>query len=172
MNRWRPVVFTVLGVTVLSLLFLLFSVLYTTVGIPSEKAITRQLGVLKQRQQAFLKLEQSLRDWRDVEQTYHGFLEKRLYRFAQFPEFRSQVNSLLNRTNLKVTRFNYQIRQALEGIVRVSMNFVVAGDYRRVKRFLYDIERERNILFVRQLSLSQSESDIQGRIVMEAYFVR
>lgn len=172
MKTIKTAVFSVIGLGIGSLIFLLGAIFYTTIGTPSKAEIDRRFADIKHRQETAGGLESSLAEWRAIEKTYREFKNTHLYRFARFPEFRQTLNSLLNRAQLRVSRFNYKIRQSLEDIVRVSIDFDVEGAYGSVKRFIHDVERLEKILFFKKVQLSKGPSHIQGRISMEAYFVR
>ena len=172
MRAIKTVVYAVIGLGIGSFLFLLGAGFYTTIGTPSKAEIDRRFANIKHRQQTVGELESSLAEWRGIEQTYRDFKSTHLYRFGKFPEFRQTLDSLLNRSSLRVSRFNYKIRQSLEDVVRVSMDFDVEGTYGNVKRFIHDIEQLEKILFFKKVELGKESTNIRGRISMEAYFVR
>jgi Tfp pilus assembly protein PilO len=171
--KWtKAAVFAAIGLCVAALLFFLGAVFHTTLGTPSETEIDRRLDRLKQREQAVVDLKESLAEWRAVEKTFASFKDDRLYRFARFPEFRQTLDSLLNRSSLRVSRFNYKIRQSLADIVQVTLDLDVDGTYANVKRFIHEVEILDKILFFKQVQLNKGSAGIEGRISMEAYFVR
>ena len=172
MRTIKTVVFSVIGLGIGSFLFLLGAIFYTTIGTPSKAEIDRRFADIKHRQETVGDLESSLAEWRGIEQTYREFKNTHLYRFAKFPEFRQTLDSLLNRASLRVPRFNYKIRQSLEDIVRVSMDFDVEGAYGNVKRFIHEVEQLERILYFKKVQLSKGPTHIKARISMEAYFVR
>ena len=79
---------------------------------------------------------------------------------------------MLNRSSLRVSRFNYKIRQSLADIVQVTLDLDVDGTYANVKRFIHEVEILDKILVFKQVQLNKGSAGIEGRISMEAYFVR
>jgi len=172
MKKINIIIYTVSAFFVLSVLFLLISFGYSSLEKLSVGTLDDQAKELEKKEAQFNELEMSGKEWKNIDQIYAQFKEGHLLKFSEFPEFRNQLETMLQQNSLESLRKGYNIKNLFEGIVQVTIDFSVQGSYANIKRFIHLIERDPKMVFFRSLNLNKGKTDIMGKLSMEAYFVK
>jgi len=156
----------------LSILFLLFSWGYSSLEEISSQNLQSEFQELKSKEKDFFKLEDSLKEWEEIDKFYTKFKQEHLMKFDEFSNFRNDLEKILKKNRLDSSRLNFKIHNLRDKIVRVSIVFGLSGTYKNIKKFIFDIENNSRLIFLNEVKLSRSKGEISGKFSMEVYFVR
>jgi Tfp pilus assembly protein PilO len=172
MKKINIIIYVVGSFFVLSLLFLAFSLTYSSIEKLSVQNLGSQAEDLKVKEKEFAELELSGKEWKNIGKIYAAFKDNHLMKFDEFPEFREKLEKMLQQNALESMRKGYKVDNLFEGIVHVTIDFNVRGSYANIKRFVYLVETDPKMVFFRHLRLNKAKNDIMGKLSMEAYFVK
>ena len=172
MKKINVIIYAVGSFFVLSVLFLLFSLVYSSIEKMSVQKLGPQAENLEVKEKAFAELELSGKEWKNIGQIYASFKDSHLMKFSEFPEFRSHLETMLRQNALQSLRKGYKIKNLFEGIVQVTIDFGVRGSYANIKRFIHLVEQDPKMVFFKNLNLNKAKNDILGKLTLEAYFVK
>jgi Tfp pilus assembly protein PilO len=72
----------------------------------------------------------------------------------------AELEARARRFNLRPTRTGSDsVRDEDSPLARLGVTMIVAGDYRNIREFLYDLESSRDFLVIENVSLAQSEQN-------------
>lgn len=172
MRKNEILVYIFLALFLLSTLFLVISLGYTSLEKISAQSLDDRMQELQNKEVEFSKLEQKGEEWQNIDQTYEQFKTDFLLQYEKFSDFRNQLESIFQTNMLTSERKNYRINNLPGGIVRVTLDFNLTGSYRDIKKFLYTIEEDQRMVFLKNVSLTKTKNGVIGNFAMEAYFVR
>ena len=130
-----------LAFPILSLLFVLFVLLFSGLGKVSD-------STLKDREQKLFELEQRAAEKTDqalycqnAEQEYSAFRERYLIRLDRFGEIRKSLGEMIRRQGLGHSGLQYANRNSPDGkVILVRFSFGVSGSYGQIRRLIWDLE--------------------------------
>jgi Tfp pilus assembly protein PilO len=172
MKKIRFLIYGVVGVFSLGFIFLVSVFFQSSIEKISGQNIKTEIQKLKDKEIEFVELKKSYRDWQRVDKIYNRFKRKCLYSFNGFSDFKNDFESLLSRHFFEQSPFSYNIKNVDRNIVMVSIDFKGSGDYRNIKRFLYEIEKRERMVFLKNLELVREKNRVEVKFNLEVYFVR
>ena len=86
-----------------------------------------------------------------------------------FAVFRRELNLCLDDNGFRATNIAFQFSPGLNRTRRVAIQFTLAGSYRDVKKFVFDMERKPKMHFFERIELNASGDKVTGSLDMEAY---
>jgi len=172
MKGIKYLVFTIAGIFILGLVFLVFAFSHSSIKKFSRGNIKTEIQKLKSKEIEFLQLKKSYRDWLQVEKSFNRFKSEFLLPFGEFSDFKGRFESLLKRNLLNSSRLGYDIKNVTRQIVRVSIGFETVGRYQNLKKMVHEIEQMDRIIFMKNLKIAKSPEGVEASVVVEAYFVR
>jgi len=156
-----------------SILFLLFSLVYSSVKTSSLKDLTEERELFEKSEEDFRRLKNNMKDWDNVENEYLEFKNKRILRFEDFSKFRSNLELIFRRHNLEKKKFGLEYKGAMNNeYIKVKIQMRLNGRYESLKRFIYDIRNMEKTVFFKFIRIFGAESDLTGNFNMEVYLVR
>ena len=92
-----------------------------------------------------------------------------------YQEFTGLIEELLvlsNQARLNITQISYATNDVKESsLLKLELNFSVAGDYEQIKRFIHSLEQSSRLLALTQVSLQESdEQGVRLLLSLETYF--
>ena len=131
-----------------------------------RQAEVRQLlrtrgGATNTPEQAYLMAAQDLSKFRQA--------------IPDYKEFTGLIEDLLvlsNSARLNITKIAYNSMQLKESeLLKLELNFNVAGDYDQIKRFIHSLEQSTRLIAIKQISLQgASDKGVNLRLKLETYF--
>ena len=92
-----------------------------------------------------------------------------------YQEFTGLIEELLvlsNRARLNITRIDYSSTQLKESeLLRLELNFNVAGGYDQIKRFIHSLEQSTRLIAIKQIGLQGADDKgVSLRLKLETFF--
>jgi len=163
----------ILALFAFSTLFLLFSLVYSSIKTSSLKDLTEERELFEKSQEHFSILQNNMEDWENVEKEYLKFKDTMMLRFEDFSKFRSKLEGIFRKNGLLKNKFSLGYKQALNNeFIKVKIQMKLKGTYDSLKEFLYDIRNMGKTVFFKSIRISGTESDLTGDFSMEVYLVR
>jgi len=173
MKKIETVSSSIIALFFVSLSFLIFSFVYSSVKKKSLRDITEEKVSFEKSKADFSNLIHKMQDWENVEKEYNSFKNKMVLRFEDFSSFRENLILLINMNSLTKNKFRIEYQKVLHNeYLKVKMDILLDGSYRNLKKFIYDINRIEKIVCFRSITLSGTGSNIKGNFKMEVYLVR
>ncbi len=163
----------VLILFVISTLFLLFSLVYSSVKTSSLKDLTEEKELFEKSEKEFITLKNSMKDWDNVEKEYMVFKDKLVLRFEDFSNFRKNLEQVIRQNSLVKQKFGLEYKRALNNeFIKVKISMKLKGAYENLKKFIYDIRKIEKITYFRTIRIVGKDSPLTGDFNMEVYLVR
>ncbi|MEN8221846.1 MAG: type 4a pilus biogenesis protein PilO [Acidobacteriota bacterium] len=158
---------------VVSISFLLFSLIYSSAKKSSLKDLTEEKELFEKSEKEFTTLRSSMKDWDNVEREYLEFKDNLVLRFEDFSKFRKNLELAIRKNSLSKNKFGLEYKRVLGNeFIKVRINMKLKGAYGNLKRFIYDIRKIEKIVYFRSIRMSGSGSGLMGDFKMEVYLVR
>jgi len=173
-NPIYAIVYGLIGLFLVSTLFLLFSLAYSSLETMSIKGLDAKAREFKAQEKEFLKLEATFNEWHDMEQIFSKFKKDYLIRFDDYPAFRNELQGIFGRNFLQEIKSSHKYRNMFSDIRRVSIDLQIKGAYTDLKKFISEIESKAEMIVFDSLNLVRQESGdrVLAKIIMEVYFVK
>ncbi len=172
MKNIKIIIYALGGLLAASILFFLFSFAYVSLESMSAQNVQERL-------QSEIKNEKDWKtihtDWENIENSYKGFKKEYLMKTKDFNAFKMEIQSLAGQNGVSISKLNHQLKSMYKEVVKVSYNAEMTGSYDSVKRFIYEMENKKELVFFTKIQLTKNKtghSRISGKFFMEAYFVR
>lgn len=163
----------ILALFAFSTLFLLFSLVYSSVKTSSLKDLTEERELFEKSQEDFMILQNNMKDWDNVENEYLQFKDNLMLRFEDFSKFRSNLELIFRRHNLMKKKFSLGYKQAMNNeFIKVKIQMKLKGRYENLKQFIYDIRKMEKTVYFKFIRITGKDSDLTGDFNMEVYLVR
>lgn len=166
-------VYGLAGLFALSCIFFIFTIAYSSIESITVKSLQSRADEYQARAKEFSELEATYKEWKNMDQIYGRFKKDYLIRFDDYPDFRNEMQKIFNQNGLQVMKMNHKYKNLFQDVRRVAIDLQVAGTYRNIKRFIFELENKSEMILFENISLSKYESSnrAQGKINMEVYFV-
>jgi hypothetical protein len=154
-----------------SLLFLILSLAYS-----SFQTISAQNTLLKLKEiQNNTRSQKTLyEEWQKIEETYKTFQTKFLLKSDKLNNFRQEVQLMARRNGFGAVNMNNKINSIpFTDVLNITFTIEAAGNYRSIKRFIFDIENKKEMILFKKIQLKKRRNTqmVDARIIMEVYFV-
>jgi len=93
----------------------------------------------------------------------------------EYQEFTGLIEELLvlsGQARLNITQISYAIEDVkMSSLMKLKLNFSVAGEYEQVKKFIYSLEQSTRLMAINQVSLQETnEQGVRLLLNLETYF--
>jgi hypothetical protein len=175
----RIIIYAVSGFFVLSFLFFMVSMAYTSIDTVTAANLDERLAVLEKKAVDAAKEEASRNEWRNIDKIIDAFKKEHLMKMDEFAKFRSDLNVIFMKNRLlllpqKKVRHNY--KAMFDDIIKVNISFIVTGTYPDFKRFIHEMNTKTykdKMVIIRHVHLSKRDrGDISGDFSMEVYLAK
>lgn len=154
-------------------LFMILSFVYTSVEGHSASDFNKRLNRLKKKEAELQAKEQTSREWINIDKSYLDFKQQCLLQFADLSKFRSNLIVQMRRNMLDHSSLNIRYPADSKGnIGQVIYDFSLNGTYANIKRFIHELEGNKKMILVRQITMGKTRRDIQAKFVLEAFYVK
>ena len=138
----------------------------------SVQRLDSKIIELAEIEKKFKKLNSKYNEWKNIITIYADFKSKYFIPFRNLNIFKQNLEGIINRNSLEVLKNKSQINDIKNEFAKVTISLYLAGPYRLMKRFIYEIEKQREIIYIRSVELKKQENGCLGEFILEAYFVR
>lgn len=172
MKKFRVLAWMVTGVLLGSLLFWVLSYGIAQAKGSSAEKIRTEYQRLQQRRSQLEKSRERLEAWEGVPARLETFRKKTIPAFDRFPAFRDELQQRISESGLTPLRLTYRMRPVQQNLQRVTLEFSLSGPYAAIKRFIYGVENQAEMVYLKSVRLRRTENDVIANFIMEAYFAR
>jgi Tfp pilus assembly protein PilO len=175
MKKNKFVMYAVSGVFVASLLFGVFSFIYSSIENISARGHEKKMSELKEKQEEAAGAQKQYSQWQNIDKTYEKFKDDYLMKIDDFSEFRNELNVIFMKNRLEARGgVNHKYTKGPSDIIKIQISFTVSGSYPNIKRFIHDIANKEKIIPIKEIQFATSKTpgDIVAKFSMEVYLVR
>lgn len=175
MKKNKLVIYTLSGIFVLSLLFGVFSFIYSSFENISARGHEKELNELKKRQEEAAGAKKNYSQWQNIDKIYAKFTDDYLMKMDDFSVFRNELKAMFMKNRLGTRGgVSHKYQKAPGNIIKVQVAFTLTGTYPNVKRFIHDINNKKKIIVIKEIQLSKSKTpgNIAAKFSLEVYLVR
>jgi Tfp pilus assembly protein PilO len=172
MKKINITIYSLLGIFLVALLFFLFSLSYFSIKTISQTTLQTRFNELNTRKDELLGLKKSHEEWQHIEDEYKSFTAQYCINYSNFVNFRKTLDQKILQNGLEASRFQTNRRDIIKGLEKMTYNFSVTGDYKNLKKFLYEVETLDQMIFLTDLELSRTRHGIKGSLSLEVYFAK
>lgn len=161
-----------LGFPVVSLIFLLSVLLYSSLGKVTDTSLNERGGRVTDLEKKAGEQALVSSYWLNAEEEYNSFREKYLIRLERFADFRLSLGDMIGRQHLQYTGLKYTNKNSQDGkVIFVRFSFDVEGAYEQIKRLIWDLERLPHVARIGKLTMmGKTDSRIQCGLELEVVF--
>jgi hypothetical protein len=147
----------------------LFSFIYG-----SYKDLSRQKRLeiflnFKSQEKEFQILENEYWAWKKLPDALQKFHKENILSMDEFAAFRRDLDSRLAANQLQPPRMDFAFGKSLGNIKKVAVRFSLEGNYRNLKKFIFDMELKSKMYFFESLVLSAGGTTVKGVFTLEVY---
>lgn len=176
MSTIKKIIYSLSGLLAFSVVFFLFSFGYTSLeSITAQSAQSR----LEETRVKAKQLEETSKEWLDIENTYAGFKDLYLMKSDIYNRFKQDLEMLVRKNGVNNSHFTYKYKSIFPDVVKIIVATELSGAYENIKRFIYDLENFKDqektkMLLIKKIKLDKMKNSnmVEGELTMEAYFVK
>ncbi len=169
MKRYKITVTVLLALLALSAAACLFSLAYGAYLDMKRQGRQAQSSALRLQEEELAGLAAQHAEWRKLPADLEQFRSRHVISLDDFARFRRDLNLCLDDNGFRAPDISFMFGRRQGGLQPVSFQFTLAGTYRSLKKFIYDMERKPKMQFFKQIDLNGSGETVVGRFIMEAY---
>jgi Tfp pilus assembly protein PilO len=169
MKKSRLAVTVLLALLALSAVACLLSYGYGSIQDLSRQSRLNKFAAFKLQENAYRELSAEHADWKKLPEGLRNFRRDHIISMDDFAVFRRDLNSCLADNGFQVENIGFQFGGSQNHIRKVSISFALHGDYRELKKFIFDMENKRKMHFFTRIDLADSAGAVTGNFSMEAY---
>ncbi len=163
----------------ISMLFLITSVIIFIISVfyNSYKTIyiNKRDDLLRKYQEElnlFEKFKKEYNQWDNIDKELKEFYHRYMFKIKDFSNFRGYIDEIVKKNSLSIDKMGFSIKDFFKKFKRLKVNLVVIGDYNNIKRFVYTILNDKNLLVLKRMKLIKLNELVRGNFELEAYFVK
>jgi hypothetical protein len=170
-NKW--IIYTISGLFILSGIFCIISLAYTSMENVTAKGLQDRIDRCKDELAQLSKEEASISDWRNIGKYFEQFKNNYLMKIEQFSQFRDNLRITFNKYALQNNNVSHMYKDAFD-YMQVRVSFTVEGTYPQIKRFIHDILNREEMIVIKRIKLSKDRrtGTISGNFELEVYLVK
>jgi len=169
MKKYKVAVIVLLALFALSAAGCLFSFVYASLQDLSRQNRQEKLATYRAQEEAFRRTVAEYGEWKKLPADLRAFRRDHIINMDNFAVFRRDLNQCLDGNGFRATNIGFQFGPSQNGMRRVNIQFSLAGSYRDVKKFIFDMERKPKMHFFARVELNASGEKVTGSFGMEAY---
>lgn len=161
------------AITLLSLVFLIFSFAFNSLESQSASDFKDKLNKLKKKETDLKAREQTSQEWINIDKSYQDFKKQYLLEFANLSKFRTMLISQMRKNMLDHSNLNVRYQAPSQNdIGRVKYEFSLNGTYVNIKRFIHELEGYKELVLLKQVSMNKTRRGIQAKFTLEVYYAK
>lgn len=170
-NKW--IIYTISGLFILSGLFCIVSLAYTSMENVTAKDLQDRIDRCKREVAQLSREEASLSDWRNIGKYFDQFKNDYLMKWEGYSKFRDNLRMSFNKFGLQNKFVNHSYKDVL-GYMKVNVSFTVEGTYPQIKRFIHEILSRKEMIVIKRINLTKDNrtARILGNFDLEVYLVK
>jgi len=170
-NKW--IIYTISGLFILSGIFCVISLAYTSMENVTAKGLQDRIDRCKEELVQLSKEEASISDWRNIGKYFEQFKNNYLMTIEEFAQFRDNLRITINKYGLQNKNVTHMYKDAFD-YMQVRILFTVEGPYPQIKRFIHDILNRKEMIVIKRIKLAKDRrtGSISGDFELEVYFVK
>ncbi|UCH96893.1 MAG: hypothetical protein JSV88_08590 [Candidatus Aminicenantes bacterium] len=171
-NKW--LIYIISGLFVLSSLFCLLSLAYTSIENVSARNLEEKIARRKNQLEEASKEEASLSEWRNIKGYFDQFKKDYLMEMDDLSQFRDNLKMIFNKYGLTNKQIQHKYKRPLRDYILVEVTFTISGLYPNIKRFIHEILGKKKMILIKRIQFikSKGKPDIAGKFIMEVYLAR
>ena len=170
-NKW--IIYTISGLFILSGLFCIISLSYTSMENVTAKGLQDRIDTCKEELAQLSKEEASLSQWRNIAKYFKQFENDYLMKFEDFSQFRDNLRITISKYGLQNKSVSHSYTDVFD-YIKVRVTFSVEGTYPQIKRFIHDILSRKELIIIKQIKLTKDKNTtrVSGSFELEVYLVK
>jgi len=159
-------------VLISSALFFIISISYNsykTIYIGKREDLLKKY---KEKLSLFEKFKEEYNQWNNIDVELKNFYSKYMFKVKEFSNFRGYIDEIVKKNNLLIDKMGFNIKDFFKKFKRLKINLVLMGEYNNIKRFIYSILNDRNLIVIKRMKLIKINEIVRGNLELEAYFVK
>ncbi len=163
-------VYSIASLLPLSILFFLFSLIYSSLESLSAQ---QTLAKLKEAETLTATNKTLFEEWQQISKSYKSFQNKYLMPSDQLQAFRQQMQMTARKNGIGTFNMISDPKSVLD-VINFTFKLEMTGNYQSIKRFIFDVENKTEMILVKKIQLQKRKNTplIDANIEMEVYFVR
>jgi Tfp pilus assembly protein PilO len=174
MKKSKIIIYAIVGLFALSVLFCIFSLLYSSIERISTGDLNQKLKDFQKKGLEVSEIEASYKKWRNIGKEYDYFKNEFLMTIDDFSKFRIQLQAFFAKYQLRNTQNTLKYKPVFKEFMQVDMIFTVKGTYSNMKQFVHEIKSQKKIIIIRNMDWTKDKGfdEVSGDFIMEVYLVR
>lgn len=173
MNAHKWFIYTICGLFLLSGVFCIILLFYTSIENVSAKSLEEKITECKKQVEQLSKEAATLSDWNNINEYFDQFKDEYLMKMEEFSKFRDELRMTFNKYGL----MNKRVEHSYKGVfdyIKVGVSFSVEGTYPNIKRFIHEMLNRKEMILIKRIKLKkdQQKGVIAGNFNMEVYLVK
>lgn len=121
------------------------------------------------REKAAQAQENEFRAWQELPGVLKKFRREQFLSLDEFAAFRRDLDASLAANGLQPPRIDFAFGGSQGDIRKITAQFSLTGSYRSLKRFIFDMEAKKKMIFFPSLHLSAAGDAVKGAFTLEVY---
>lgn len=169
MKSYRIAVQALLGLLALSALACLFALGYGSIQDLGRQERLKKRAADRQLLEEYRQLGAELDRWKNLPADLEAFRRQHIISMDDFARFRRDLNLCLDDNGFPAPNITFEFGRRSNRLLKVSLQFVLKGSYRSLKKFIFDMEGKPRMQFFEKIELRSQGEAISGHFLMEAY---
>ena len=173
------IIYTVSSLFVLSFLFFLIAMGYSSIDSVTASSLNEKLIEYEKKAVEATKLEASRKEWRNIDKVIDQFKNKYFMKYDEFSRFRSDLRSNFMKFRLQLQMKNkvrYTYKRIFKDMTKVIVKFVLTGSYVDIKKLIHhfttELYEDKMVIFRRIEFHKRPQGDVAGDFLLEVYLAR
>jgi protein involved in sex pheromone biosynthesis len=173
MDTTKGIIYIVSGLFIISCLFCIASLSYTSLENVSAKSLEEKIANRKTELEIVSNEAASLSEWINIKEYFAHFKTNYFMKMEEFSRFRDELQGKFNQYGLNTRGgVDYKYKRIFKDYIRVELTFTATSSYPNIKRFIREIAEQKKMILIKNLQLSKTDrGDIAVKCLMEVYLV-
>lgn len=173
-NVSKIAIYALSGLFVLSLIFCIVTLAYSSVERVSSKSLAQQLEEYEKKEKEAAEFEAYHKRWQNIDKEFEDYKSRFLMSMDELSGFRNQLEAMLRKNSLNNMGISYGYKEIFPDVIRVGVKFTAQGSYQALKHFIRDIRIQKKLVVIRDVAMGKNKRgpEISGEFSMEVYLVR
>lgn len=173
MKYLKWILYGTAGIFLVGVIFFVYSFIYTSYESITSDGVTEKLREFEKNETELLSVEQSYRDWKNIQTDYQKYKDDHLVSFEKLSVWREELISIIRRHSLEEDSLSFKyLSEKNVDIGMVSVSLGLTGTYAGLKHFVFDIENQPKVVFIKNIGLTKAGSMVKGKFQLEVYFAQ
>ncbi len=172
MNRKDIFTKLVIIVFAITILFFLFTKVLILIKNNTYANADKKIEKLLEKKEKLQETEKALGEYKNFGSVYNKIKQERFFKYKDISVFRKMLQQLLSQYNFQSSSYNFSGKEILKEFIRVPLSIKLTGQYKDLKKFIYDINKMKKFININSMKFQKAKSNITGSFSMEVYFVK